>query len=192
MRHQSSLLLLVALLLATPALAHTGGAIAGGFTSGFEHPVKGLDHLLAMLAVGLWGAQIGGRSIWTLPVAFPLVMAVGGLIGVARIEVPQVELMIALSVLGLGAAIALALKPVEWLAILAIGIFALFHGYAHGAELPTAADPAAYGVGFVVATGLIHLAGIGIGLLVGQLAQGRVTRGLGALIAAAGLWFIVA
>lgn len=190
MRRVVSLILLV--LASTPALAHTGGAIAGDFTSGFEHPVKGLDHLLAMLAVGLWGAQIGGRSIWTLPVAFPLVMAAGGLVGAARIPVPHVELAIALSVLGLGAAIALAFKPVEWLAIAAVGVFALFHGYAHGAELPTAVDPAAYGVGFVVATGLIHLAGIGIGLLLGRLLDGWAARGLGALIAAAGFWFIVA
>lgn len=179
-------------LAADPAAAHTGTGVTGGFTSGFQHPLLGFDHLLAMLAVGIWGAQMGGRLIWKLPVAFPLVMAVGGLLGMAGVTIPYVETGIALSVLALGLVIALALRPPEPIALLLIAIFAIFHGYAHGVELPSAADPAAYAVGFVVATGLIHVAGIGIGLTIGKLFDGRLARGLGGAIAAAGVYFLIA
>ena len=120
----------------------------------------GVDHLLAMLAVGIWGAQMGGRAVWTLPVVFPAIMTIGGVIGILGIPVPRVEIMIALSMLGLGLTIALAWKPHEALAIVVISVFAIFHGYAHGAELPEAADPISYAFGFVGATGLIHIAGI--------------------------------
>lgn len=166
----------------------------GGFVSGVAHPLSGMDHLLAMFAVGVWGAQIGGRSIWELPVAFPLIMAFGGMLGIAGYWGEQttiVQVGIGLSVLGLGVAIAALWKPVEALSIAVIGIFALFHGYAHGVELPKAADPVAYGLGFVMATGLIHCAGIGFGLLMGvRNLNGAVGRGAGALIAAIGAYFI--
>ncbi len=156
-----------------PALAHSTGAL-GGFSSGFQHPVLGPDHLLAMLAVGIWGAQMGGRSIWELPVAFPMMMAVGGLIGMSGVYVPDVELGIAISVLVLGASIAFAWRPLEVMSLAIIAAFAFFHGYAHGVELPAAADPAAYAAGFVIATGLIHVVGIGIGLLADRFAKGRL------------------
>lgn len=185
-----SIALALALLSVAPAEAHTGAGAVGGFASGFQHPLFGLDHLLAMLAVGIWGAQMGGRRVWTLPVTFPLIMAFGGIAGMAGLYLPEVELGIALSVLALGLAIAFAWRPFEPVAVLLIAVFAVFHGYAHGVELPNAADPAAYSVGFVIATGLIHVAGIGIGLLIGKLFDGWVSRGLGAAIAASGLYFI--
>lgn len=185
-------LLLVATLALVPteAGAHLVRGAQGGFGSGFEHPLTGLDHFLAMFAVGLWGAQMGGRQVWTLPVAFPLMMVVGGIIGISGVALSGIETGIALSILVLGLAIAFAWRPAEWLALVLIAFFALCHGYAHGAELPLAADPADYAIGFVLATGLIHLLGIGVGLLVGRLWHGRVSRILGALIAAGGLYYL--
>ncbi len=177
------------LLLPQPAFAHLEGEDLGGFQSGFMHPVFGLDHLLAMLAVGIWGAQMGGRNVWTLPVTFPLIMAAGGILGMSGFVLPHVELGIALSVVALGVAIALAWNAPEWIALLLIATFAIFHGYAHGVELPNAVDPTAYASGFVVATGLIHLAGIGVGLTLGRLWKGNVSRAAGVLIAVAGVYF---
>jgi urease accessory protein len=173
-----------------PAAAHIVEGPIGGFSAGFEHPLFGFDHLLAMLAVGIWGAQMGGRRIWTLPVTFPLIMTFGGVAGMAGLPLSHVELGIALSVLALGLAIAFAWRPPEFVALLLVAVFAMFHGYAHGVELPHAADPAAYAAGFVIATGVIHVTGIGIGLLVGRLFEGRVSRGLGATIAAGGVYFL--
>ena len=176
------------LLAASPAAAHVlgTGRIAGGLEAGFLHPVLGFDHMLAMLAVGMWGAQMGGRAVWMLPVAFPMVMALGGAAGIAGLPFPAVEPGIAASVLVLGAAIALALRPPVAVSAALVGFLALFHGYAHGAELPAAADPVAYAVGFVVATGLIHAAGITLGLVV-RLPRGvAVLRGAGAAIGVAG------
>jgi urease accessory protein len=192
MRRFAITLYMALICIAGPAAAHTEEGTVGGLLSGFSHPLFGLDHLLAMLAVGIWGAQMGGRLVWTLPVAFPLVMALGGLLGMAGITIPSVETGIALSVLALGLVIALALRPPEAIALLLIAIFAIFHGHAHGVELPAAADPAAYAVGFVVATGLIHVIGIGIGLTLGRLREGQLSRGIGGLIAIAGLYFLVA
>lgn len=171
------------------AEAHTGG-LQGGFVSGFQHPLFGLDHLLAMFAVGIWGAQIGGRSVWELPVAFPIIMAFGGMLGIAGVPLPHVELLIGLSVLGLGLAIATAWRPIEIISVCAVGVFAVFHGHAHGVELPNAADPIAYSVGFVTATGLIHVAGIGFGLLIGRGYHGYVGRAAGGLIALVGVYFL--
>lgn len=176
--------------LAAPAEAHLLAGDLGGFSSGFGHPLFGVDHLLAMLAVGIWGAQMGGRRVWTLPVTFPLIMAFGGIAGMAGLYLPDVELGIALSVLALGLAIAFAWRPLEPVALLLIAIFAVFHGYAHGVELPIAADPTSYAAGFVIATGIIHVIGIGIGLLIGKLFDGWVSRGLGAAIAAGGVYFL--
>jgi urease accessory protein len=175
---------------AAPAEAHIGGSTLGGFLSGFQHPLLGFDHLLAMLAVGIWGAQMGGRRVWTLPVTFPLIMAIGGIAGMAGLYLPSVEIGIAFSVLVLGLAIAFAWRPFEWIALLLIAAFAILHGHAHGTELPDAADPAAYSSGFMIATGLIHVAGIGVGLVVGKLFEGWVSRGFGAAIAASGLYFL--
>lgn len=183
--------LAVAWAMTSTSMAHVGDGAVGGFASGLAHPVFGLDHLLAMLAVGIWGAQMGGRRVWTLPVTFPLIMALGGIAGMAGLSLPHVETGIALSVLALGLAIAFAWKPFEPVALALIAVFAVFHGYAHGAELPEAADPAAYAVGFVLATGAIHVAGIGIGLLVGSLFSGRISRAFGAAIAASGVYFLL-
>jgi urease accessory protein len=146
---------------------------------------------MAMLAVGIWGAQMGERSIWTLPVTFPLVMILGGFLGMAGVPLPYVETGIALSMLVLGAAIVLAWYPPEWLALAVIAFFAICHGYAHGVELPNAADPAAYATGFVIATGTIHVIGIGIGLSFGKLLHGWLSCGLGGGIVAGGLYFLL-
>jgi urease accessory protein len=183
---------LVAALLPLGAAAHVGGGLAGGFSGGFAHPLTGPDHFLAMLAVGIWGAQMGGRSVWTLPVAFPLIMAAGGIAGMAGLPLPGVETGIAVSVLVLGLAIAAVWRPVEPVPLILIAVFAVFHGYAHGAELPAAADPAAYAVGFVVATGMIHILGIAIGMTFNKPLQGALARGIGGLIAVGGVYFLIA
>ncbi|MGX5828172.1 HupE/UreJ family protein [Mesorhizobium sp. 43Arga] len=182
----------VLIFMPTAVQAHIVQSGTGGFGSGFEHPLTGPDHFLAMFAVGLWGAQIGGRSIWTLPVAFPLIMVAGGVAGIVRVPLPGVEIGIALSIIALGLAIACAWRPAEWMALLLIAVFAICHGYAHGAELPNAADPADYAIGFVIATGLIHLLGIGVGLVLGKPFGGRLSQALGGLIAVGGVYFLVA
>lgn len=178
-------------LAAGPALAHSGTGLAGGFTSGFLHPLNGFDHLLAMVSVGLWGAFLGRPLIVVLPVIFPTVMALGGVLGMANVPLPPVEIGIALSVLVLGGLIATAARAPSWAACLVVGIFAVFHGYAHGHELPSAADPVGYSVGFMLATGLLHLAGIGLGLMNARPAGVIATRSLGAGIAATGVLFLV-
>ncbi len=174
-----------------PAAAHIIRGAQGGFGSGFAHPLTGPDHFLAMFAVGLWGAQMGGRQVWTLPVTFPLIMVVGGIAGMAGLPFPAVEIGIALSILALGLAIALAWHPAEWIALVLIAYFALCHGYAHGAELPLSSDPADYAIGFVLATGMIHLFGIGVGLRLNKPLGGRLSRALGALIGVGGIYFLV-
>lgn len=173
------------------AEAHITQVGNGGFLQGFEHPLSGADHLLAMFSVGLWGAQMGGRNVWTLPITFPLVMVLGGILGIAGVPLPAIETGIALSIIVLGTAIAFVWRPPEWLALSIIGIFAICHGYAHGAELPLAADPADFAIGFVLATGLIHLAGIAVGLGVQRKLGNRMIRIPGGLIAMGGLYFLV-
>jgi urease accessory protein len=173
------------------AQAHIVSGEASGFASGFKHPLAGPDHFMAMFAVGLWGAQMGGRSVWVLPVIFPLIMVVGGFIGISGTYLPGIETGIALSILVLGLAIAFAWKPAEWVPILLIAVFAICHGYAHGKELPRAADPADYAFGFVIATGLIHLCGIGVGLALHKPFAGKLARAIGALIAIGGVYFLV-
>ena len=126
-----------------PALAHTGTGLAGGFKSGFLHPLTGFDHLLAMVSVGLWGAFLGRPLIVALPVIFPAVMAIGGVLGMLNVPLPPVEIGIAVSVLVLGVAIAGALRAPIWAASAIVAVFAIFHGYAHGKELPSAATPSA-------------------------------------------------
>jgi urease accessory protein len=178
------------LLVAAPALAHTGTGAAGGFASGFLHPILGPDHVIAMVAVGLWGVFLGAPAIWMLPIVFPLVMALGGAFGMVGIPLPAVETGIALSALVLGLCVALAYKPPLPVAAILVGAFAIFHGYAHGTEMPAASDAVSYALGFVIATGLLHLAGI----LFGSLAvsgPGRVAvRAAGGLIAVAGGAFL--
>ena len=173
------------------AFAHIIQGQAGGFGPGFEHPLTGPDHFLAMFAVGIWGAQMGGRAVWALPVTFPLIMAVGGVAGMLGMPLPHVELGIALSILALGSAIAFGWRPDEAIALILIGAFAICHGYAHGVELPNSADPADYAVGFVIATGLIHVLGVGVGLVLNKPMEGRLSRALGAVIAVGGIYFLV-
>src|SRR4051812_26082379 len=178
------------LLLAAPALAHTGSS-TGGFIGGFAHPLFGPDHVVAMVAVGMWGAFLGAPAIWLLPIVFPMVMAGGGALGVLGAPMPAVETGIALSAVVLGLMVALAARPPLWVAAAIVGVFAIFHGYAHGAELPSAADPLAFSLGFVVATGLLHLFGIALGLLV-RWPAGRVAVRLGGTaIALAGVVFLI-
>jgi len=183
-------LLGVSLLLSHPAFAHTEAGVAGGLLSGFLHPLTGLDHLVAMVAVGLWGAQLGRPGIWVLPVCFPTVMALGGVLGVAGVMLPGTESAIALSALVLGLAVALSLRVPFAAAAVVVGAFAMFHGYAHGRELPLAADPLAYGVGFVTATGMLHAAGILIGTLTRWRGGAQAVRILGAGIAGLGGVFL--
>jgi urease accessory protein len=178
------------MLLAGPVLAHTGGSVGGGFLTGFAHPISGWDHVVAMVAVGLWGAFLGMPAIWLLPIVFPMVMAFGGALGVVGIPVPSVETGIAVSAIVLGLCVALAIRPPLWIAAVIVGLFAIFHGHAHGTELPAAANPFAYAIGFVVATGLLHISGIAFGLLVRwPLGKVAVQTG-GALIALVGVAFL--
>ena len=183
--------IVVAALLPGAAVAHPGHEVAGGLISGFGHPLFGPDHVVAMVAVGLWSACLGRPAIWLLPVVFPIVMAFGGLLGGLGVPLPAVETGIAASALALGAAVALALRPPLWVSAVLVGAFAIFHGHAHGTELPQAANPFAYGVGFVVATGLLHLSGIALGLLARWPAGLRTVRVGGGAIACVGLYFLV-
>jgi len=176
--------------LTSVAVAHDGTGIAGGFLSGFTHPIGGLDHVTAMFAVGLWGFFLGRPAMWILPVVFPLVMAGGGVLGLLGVPVPMIEPGIAVSSIVLGLLIALAVKAPLWVASIIVGALAIFHGYAHGAELPSAANPLAYSIGFVISTGLLHLAGIAFGEL-GRFSWGKyVVRAGGGLIALAGVGYL--
>ena len=180
-----------ACIVSLPVHAHTGTGLAGGFLAGFAHPLSGADHLLAMVSVGLWGAFLGRPLVHVLPVVFPAMMVGGAMLGMFGAPLPPVESGIALSVLVLGACIALAWRAPTWVAIAVVALFALFHGYAHGRELPAAADPAGYSSGFVLATGMLHAAGIALGMLCAQPLGRRLARGLGASIGVAGLWFLL-
>lgn len=172
-------------LIALPALAHTGEG-ADGLVAGLLHPITGPDHVVAMVAVGLWGAILGAPALWQLPVAFPLVMALAGALAVMGIPLPGVEAGIALSGVVLGLMVLFAVRPPIWVAAVIVSVFAVFHGHAHGTELPASANPVAYAIGFVVSTGLLHLAGIVIGTLVKWPAGRVVVRASGAAIALAG------
>jgi urease accessory protein len=189
-RVHAAVLLVATLALASPALAHEGTGVAGGFTSGFMHPILGWDHVAAMVAVGLWGAFLGAPAIWVLPIVFPLVMALGGSLGIAGVPLPGVEIGIAASAVVLGIMIALGARPPLWVAAIIVGAFAIFHGHAHGTELPVAADALAYAVGFVIGTGLLHLIGITLGLAT-RWETGKVAlRAAGGAIAIAGMAFL--
>ena len=178
------------LLWPTGALAHILGDRVGGFISGFAHPISGLDHILAMVSVGLWGAQLGAPAIWALPVTFPMVMAFGGMLALLGVPLPGTEIGIALSAIGLGAMVASAARPPLRVAAVLVGFFGIFHGHAHGTELPPDESGVLYSMGFVVATGSLHLAGIGIGLI-NRWKTGEVTLRLGgAGVAIAGCVFL--
>jgi urease accessory protein len=175
---------------ATAAAAHSGGTTGEGFAAGFLHPMLGWNHVAAMVAVGLWGAVLGRPAIWLLPVTFPLVMAFGGALGLAGVPVPGIEFGIAASALVVGAAVLLALRPPLVIAVVVVGFFAVFHGHAHGTEMPAVASPLAYAAGFVIGTGLLHLAGIGLGLLAGSRPGRLAVQATGGAVALAGLGFM--
>lgn len=186
-RHVTGLLMLC---LAAAARAHSDAAVESGFISGFVHPLLGLDHLLAMVAVGIWGATLGRPLVWVLPVAFPLLMVVGSVLGIAGVPLLFVETGVAASVVILGLAIAAAWRAPVAVAVAIVALFGIFHGFAHGTELPENAAPAAYAAGFVISTGLLHLAGIAIGLLKAVPRGTQLLRASGGVIAAAGVWIL--
>ena len=174
---------------ATPAFAHVGLGDHDGILLGFMHPVGGLDHVLAMVSVGLLAASLGGRALWLLPASFMTMMAAGGALGFAGIALPGSEAAIAVSVLALGAVLALGLRLQLGVAMAMCGFFAIFHGIAHGSELPAQTSAIGFAAGFLSATLALHLAGIGLGVALSRLpAIGRVwiARLGGAAIAAAG------
>ncbi|MBS7542258.1 HupE/UreJ family protein [Ancylobacter oerskovii] len=173
------------------AFAHPGHGEAAGLVHGFLHPIGGLDHVLAMVAVGIFAAQLGGRAIWAVPATFVALMAAGGALGMWGVDLPFVELGIVGSIVALGLVVALGWKNAPLGAAMAlVGFFAVFHGHAHGTEMPTDASGLAYAAGFLAATTVLHLAGIGIGLALGKLGETRaprLTQALGAVVAVAGL-----
>ena len=172
------------------ALAHEEAGQAAGFLAGLAHPVSGLDHVLAMVAVGLWGAVLGLPAIWVLPVAFPLVMAVGGLMGLLGLPLPGVEVGIAVSAIVLGTMVLAEVRPPLWLAAAIVAFFAVFHGHAHGRELPEGTSALLYSLGFVVATGVLHAVGILIGVAHRWAAGRQIVRVAGGAVALAGLFFL--
>lgn len=180
----------LSVLVATPALAHTGAGTVSGFASGFGHPMGGLDHLLAMIAVGILASQQGGKAVWLLPVSFVAMMIVGGVLGVAGVAMPFVELGIVGSVIVLGAVIALGKHMPTGAAMALVGVLAVFHGHAHGTEMPVDASGIEYGVGFAIATAILHAVGLGVGLAVKKMAEKIApvaVRVGGGVIAAAGV-----
>ncbi len=172
------------------AEAHTRKGEASGFLSGVRHPISGLDHVLAMIAVGLWGAQLGAPAIWVLPVAFPMVMALGGVMGLVGIPLPGTEYGIAASMIMLGAVVLFAAKPPLWVAALLVSFFAIFHGHAHGTELPPGQDGLLYSMGFVCATGCLHGIGVSIGLVHRWTWGQMFLRLSGGFISAMGMYFM--
>jgi urease accessory protein len=192
--HHSSaifgLLLLTLWCLPGTAEAHQEKGTVWGFTSGFIHPLTGLDHITAMVAVGLWGAFLGAPAIWVLPVVFPMVMAFGGALGVLGVPLPGVETGIALSSVVLGLMVAFAVRPPLWVAAVIVGSFAICHGWAHGNEMPKSENAMTYAMGFVIATGLLHLSGIAFGLLVRWSWGKKLVRLGGVAIALVGFGFL--
>jgi urease accessory protein len=185
-------LAIVLIFAALPTMAHAHAEMgeSTGFLTGFLHPLSGLDHIIAMVAVGVWGAQLGAPAIWMLPVTFPIVMAFGGFLGLIGVPIPGVEIGIALSGVLLGAAVMTEIRPPLIIAAALIAVFAICHGHAHGAELPPGASGLTYSIGFVVATGLLHACGIGIGTI-HRWSYGRLAlRALGGLISVGGVFFL--
>ncbi len=180
----------LAALLALPAVAHahTGVGDTHGFSHGLSHPLFGLDHELAMIAVGLWAAQVGGRALWAVPATFVSIMALGGAMGMMHVPVPFIEPGIAASVLILGLLIAFAVRLPLAASIPLVGLFAVFHGHAHGAEMPEDASGIAYAVGFMLATATLHVVGIGFGMTIQRFTAAPLIRFAGAAIAVAGVY----
>jgi urease accessory protein len=179
------------LLCGTQALhAHVQRGEIVSFRTGFEHPISGLDHVVAMIAVGLWGAQLGAPAIWLLPVAFPMVMAMGGMLGLMGVPLPGSEIGIAASAILLGSAVLSEARPPLMMAAVVVTFFAVFHGYAHGTELPPGQNGLLYSMGFVIATGSLHAVGISIGVVHRWLWGQRLLRMAGGAVACAGAFFM--
>jgi urease accessory protein len=190
---QRALLLLLIFLLPSLAQAHPGApGHTHGFSNGLLHPLTGLDHICAMVAVGLWAAQRGGRALWLVPLTFVSIMVIGGILGMGGVGIPYVEQGIAASVLVLGIFIAAAVRLPLAASAAIVGLFALFHGYAHGAEMPDTASGLAYGIGFVVATASLHLCGISLGLSAQRFASAKLIRFAGGAIAGCGVYLCFA
>ncbi len=182
--------LIIILFVPSVVFAHAQLGEATGFLTGLRHPISGLDHVLAMVAVGLWGAQLGSPAIWLLPVAFPLVMAMGGMLGLMGMPLPGIEYGIAASAILLGAAVMFEIRPPLAVAAILVGFFAVFHGHAHGTELPPGQSALLYSMGFVIATGCLHATGIGIGTIHRWPWGQTLLRAAGAVIAAGGVFFM--
>ena len=177
-------------LLPSAALAHPGHGEMAGFFHGFEHPIGGLDHILAMVLVGMLAWQVGGRALYAVPASFVLLMAVGGALGVAGIDVPFVEIGIALSIVIFGLAVAFGIKAPTVAFAALVGLFAIFHGHAHGTEMPADSAGLAYGFGFMLGTALLHAVGIGIGFVLAKIGEARgglIIRATGGAAAALGI-----
>ena len=172
------------------AFAHEQGGAAAGFLAGLAHPISGLDHVFAMIAVGLWGAQLGTPAVFMLPLVFPMIMAGGGALGLIGIPLPGIEIGIAVSAVVIGALVLASAKPRLSLALTIVGFFAIFHGHAHGTELPPGQSGLFYSMGFVIATGLLHGFGILIGLIHHWPIGRAALRAAGALVSVAGLVFL--
>ena len=172
------------------AFAHVQKGEAAGFLSGLKHPVSGLDHILAMVAVGLWGAQLGAPAVWVLPVAFPMVMACGGMLGLMGVPLPGIEYGIAASAILLGIAVMFELRPPLAIAAFVVAVFAIFHGHAHGTELPPGQSGLLYSMGFVIATGCLHGVGITIGTVHRWVWGQRLLRLAGGVVLAGGVYFM--
>jgi urease accessory protein len=181
-------LILSLVMLPAIAEAHPGHGVAVGFWPGVNHPLSGFDHILAMVAVGIWAAQLGGRYLWAVPLSFVSLMAVGGVLGVAGIPVPYVEQGIIMSILILGLMIVASVRLPLWASCGIVGLFALCHGHAHGAEMPLSASGLSYGAGFIVATTCLHLTGIGLGIALEKLAHVQLVRLAGAAIVMCGVY----
>ena len=183
-------LLAVAVLATDTAQAHVGAGPVNGFAHGFAHPWTGIDHILTMIAVGVFAFNLGGRALWVVPLSFVGMMMVGGALGMAGVAIPFVEAGIGFSVLALGLAVAFGLNLPTLAAMACVGLFAIFHGHAHGAEMPESASGLEYGAGFILATASLHAVGIGIGFGVGRLGQAygrRVMQAAGGGMALAGV-----
>jgi urease accessory protein len=181
----------VLVLLPHYAWAHVSSGEAGGFLTGILHPVSGFDHVIAMLAVGLWGAQLGAPAMWLLPVVFPMMMACGGCLGLMGIPLPGVEVGIALSAVVLGLMVLTEARVKLQLAMVLVAFFAIFHGHAHGTELPAGQSGLLYSIGFVAATGCLHGVGIAVGLIHRWKAGRLALRGAGSIVCAGGMYFLV-
>ncbi len=184
------LLILTSMFWAPAVHAHIEGGQAAGFVTGLEHPWSGLDHILAMIAVGLWGGQLGNPAIWVLPITFPMVMAFGAMMGLVGIGLPGIEIGIAFSAILLGAMVLGEIRPKILIATILVGVFAIFHGHAHGTELPAGQSGMLYSIGFVVATGVLHGLGILVGLTHRWPAGKLALRVAGAYIAGMGCVFL--